>query len=420
MKRVYSILVFTAVTLALAACGNDRSAHTGHDSDGAHTASAVTLASDSPNTKYRCPMHPEFIRDDPGSCGICGMNLVAFDVSPDAAQSSVSGRAVVTMNDAQRQRIGVRTTTVRRANVTRTMVTTGRVVPDERRVTHIHTKFDGWIERLYVDFTGQHVRAGDPVFDVYSPELVAAQQEYLVARQSSAQELTRVAQQRLRLLDMTEAQIRHIEESGEPMTRFTVHAPSSGTVIAKNAVSGHRISAATTLYTITDLSHVWVLADAYESDAPFLSEGVEAHVSSPGNVAESFSGRVTFISPVVNLTSRTVPVRVEVANPSSLLRLGSFVDVTFEVPLGERIVVHRGSVLESGRRAIVFVESERGRYEPREVTTGVRTAELVEIRHGLEPGEIIVSSATFFVDSESQLQSIMTFSTDDASAGHSH
>ncbi len=420
MKRAYSILVFTAVTLALAACGDDRSAHTGHELGGAHTVAGVNVAPDIPATKYRCPMHPEFIRDEPGSCGICGMNLVAFDVIPDTAQSAVPGRAVVTMSDAQRQRIGVRTTTVRRANVTRTMVTTGRVVPDERRVTHIHTKFDGWIERLAVDFTGQHVRAGDPVFDVYSPELVAAQQEYLIARRSGANELTQVARQRLRLLDMTEAQIRHIEESGEPMTSFTVHAPSSGTVIAKNVVSGHRISAATTLYTIADLSHVWVLADAYESDVPFLSEGLEAHVSSPGDVAESFSGRVTFISPVVNVMSRTAPVRVEVANPSSLLRPGSFVDVTFEVPLGERIVVPRGSVLESGRRAIVFVESERGRYEPREVITGVRTTDLVEIRRGLEPGEIIVSSATFFIDSESQLQSIMTFSTDDASAGHSH
>ncbi len=392
---------------------SDVSSHAGH----AHASESAMSAAPSetvemaemgvPLTRYKCPMHPDFIREEPGSCGICGMDLVEFTIDPNAGASGVPGRATVTMSQAQRQRIGVRTAEVRSADVVRRIATVGRIAPDERLITHIHTRFSGWVERLHVDYTGQLVSAGDPVLDIYSPELVSAQQEYLVAHRSQRSELVNVARQRLMLLDMSPEQIRRIERSGEPMTTFTIHAPRGGTVIAKNVSAGHQVAASTILYTIADLSTVWVLADAYETDLPHIEVGQRTHVTTPGT-GEQTLGSVTFVSPVLDVMSRTAPFRVELPNPRGNLRPGAFVDVSLSVPLGVRTVVPAESILDSGRRTLLFVESEPGLYEPREVRLGVRADGVVEALDGVDIGERVVTSATFFIDSESQLQAAIS------------
>jgi membrane fusion protein, copper/silver efflux system len=411
------------------AAGHGDAVHSAHSSAEIATPALMTMSVPFGElvTKYKCPMHPDFIRDDPGSCGICGMDLVEFTIDPNAARSDVQGLAVVTMDEAQRQRIGVRIATVRKMDVAREFVTTGRVVPDERRVSHIHTKFGGWVERLHVDYTGQVVSAGDPVLDIYSPELVAAQQEYLVARRSGRSDIIEIAEQRLRLLDMTSAQIGELRQSGSPTTSYTVYAPTSGTVIAKAVSAGHRIEAASTLYTIADLSRVWVLADAYETDLPYIEVGQPAAVNIASREVAGEEGHVTFVSPVVDVMSRTAPFRIELSNIDGRYRPGGFVDVSISIPLGERVVVPSESVLDSGIRKVVFVDGGEGRFEPREIETGVRTNGLIEARSGVMAGERVVAGATFFIDSESQLQAVMNASVtkgDDngaaASTGHQH
>lgn len=417
--------LLVTVMLALAAivvgCGEKgpADAHAGHDKPAMEMPGAAvqtpaaadhaahdTASKGGEVTRYRCPMHPDFIRDEPGSCGICGMNLVPFTFNPDAHRSDVPGLAAVMLDAAQRQRIGVRTSIVQRLSVTKRVRTVGRVVPDERRITHIHTKVSGWVEKLHADYTGQMVRQGDPVLDIYSPELVAAQQEYLIAyrtNQSQYGDLVRTARQRLKLLDLTDEQITALEQTGSPRTTVTIYAPHDGTVLEKLVNTGHQVSAASVLYSIADLSRVWVLGDAYESDLPLIAVGQMASVTVPSARTGQVRGRLTFVSPVVDVTTRTAPFRMEFDNRDGALRPGAFVDVELEIPLGMRLVTPRESILDSGTRQIAFVETEPGMYDPREVQLGLRADGLVEVLQGLHDGERVVTSATFFIDSESRL-----------------
>jgi Cu(I)/Ag(I) efflux system membrane fusion protein len=429
IRRTVLAVIATGALVLAAGCGgsDDAQVHPQHDQTAHQMLSARESVPDTDGviTRYRCPMHPDFIRDEPGSCGICGMELVPFTIDTRMHRDTgVPGRAMVMMDQAQRQLIGVRTSTVQRLSVTKRIRTVGRVVPDERRTTHIHTKFSGWVEKLYADYTGQVVRRGDPVLDIYSPELVAAQQEYLIAYQTNrtgtgGADLVRVARQRLKLLDMTDEQIARLEQTGTPQTTLTIFAPHDGTIIEKSVNAGHQVSAATILYSIADLSRVWVLADAYEGDLPLVKVGQTAVVTMSSAPGGPRRGRVTFVSPVMDVTTRTAPFRMEFTNPDGNLRPGAFVDVELEIPLGERLVTPRESILDSGTRQVAFVETEPGMYEPREVTLGVRTDGLVEVLSGLHEGEKVVTSATFFIDSESQLRAAVSGAVGGHS-GHQH
>jgi len=425
MRRFLIAPVVVAAALVLAGCG-DRQAEADHSAHSAiamrsdhatHSGQSEANVASTPVTRYRCPMHPEFVRDEPGSCGICGMTLVPFVFNPNEGRSAVGGLAVVKMDEAERRRIGVRIAEAKRLPLTKRIRTVGRIAADERRVTHIHTKASGWVEKLYVDYTGQAVRRGGPVLDIYSPEIVAAQQEYLVAyRTRSAQpELVRLARQRLALLDLTDAQIARLEATGVPQTTLTIFAPHDGTVIDKLVSAGHQVSPEMILYSIADLSRVWVLADAYEADLPLVRVGQEARVSVPSGDGEAMTGRVTFVSPVVDLATRTAPVRIEFANPHGGLRPGAFVDVELDAPLGTRLVIPRESILDSGTRKVVFVETPSGEFNPRQVRLGVGSDGLVEVLDGVTVGEHVVSGATFFIDSESQLRAAMS-----AMVSHQH
>jgi len=429
--RTWAIALAAAALAVVAGCRGRKA----DDAQAAASAQTTAAGVQRQKTIYTCAMHPEVIRNEPGSCPICGMKLVAkkIDVAPPPAPAAmpgmemggaptsaraagtqpagaVQGLAVVTIGEAERQRIGVGTEEAMRMNVVNHIRTVGRVTTDERTVTSVHTRFGGWVQRLHVDFTGQQVRQGDPLLDVYSPDLVSAQQDYLVAYRAAGdqRELLDVARRRLKLLDVTDAQIHRLEETGTPQTTLTIYAPRSGTVIDKFVSAGDQITPEMALYTVADLGTVWVLADAYEADLPFVKVGQQVTVEMPASPNGGLTGRVQFVSPVVNVTTRTAPFRMEFPGVRGMLRPGSFVNVQLDVPLGQRLVIPTSGVLDSGTRKLVFVETQPGVYEPREVTLGVRADDHVEVRSGVAPGERIVTRAAFLIDSESRLRATMS------------
>ena len=375
---------------------------------------------------YQCPMHPQIVSDRPGTCPICGMNFVKVQPgtgspSAPAASRSPAGRAVVTLSAERRAVLGMRTAPVVRAEIRRAMRTVGRVTTDERRVKHIHTKFEAYIEELDVDFVGKLVRSGQVLASVYSPELVATQQEYLLAwraQQRLAQsalpgvsrggvDLLEAARQRLLLWDIRTSDIQRLERTGEVRRTLQVVSPVSGYVVRKTALQGMRVTPADSLFEIADLSHLWVLADVYEADLPSVRVGTPAEVTLSYRPDRSWRGAVTWVAPTVDPQTRTIKVRVEVDNTGEDLKPEMFADVELEVGQGEGFVIPESAVLHSGRQQLVFVDLGNGRLEPRDVKLGSKSDQGVEVLRGVSEGESVVTAANFLLDSESSLQAAL-------------
>jgi len=402
--------------------------------------------------EYFCPMHPRIVRDKPGECPVCGMKLekreagrrVLFYRHPmdpsihsdrpakddmgmayipvyedeEQGGSSVPDRAAVTVPPERAASLGIRTEPVTGGFQGGSLRTVGRVAIDERRRDVVHVKYEGYVERLFVDFTGQRVGKGQPLLALYSPELVAAQQEYLVARAAQARlggssipgvaqggaELAEASRQRLRSFDVTPDEIAELERTGTPRRTLTLRSPVSGVVVQKMAVAGARVSPQDALYEIADLSHVWVLAEVAEKDMTAAGVGVRARVSLPPPAGGEWWGKVTFVSPVVKPETRTVELRVEVDNPSGVLKPEMFTDVSLERAPASVLAVPESAIVQTGERTLVFVDKGQGRYEPREIAIGARVAGGYEVRHGLSAGERVVVSANFLLDSESSLR----------------
>jgi multidrug efflux pump subunit AcrA (membrane-fusion protein) len=337
-------------------------------------------------------MHPWYKSDKPGKAPDCGMDLVAV----------YEGDAALSISPQRQQLIGVQTGVVEKRSLGKTIRTNARIAADETRLAKITTKFDGYIQRLYVDFTGQAVRKGQPLFTIYSPDLLSAQQEYLLALRSSVHVpgLLEAARDRLRLWDISDADVRSLERSGNPKTSLTIHSPVSGVVTAKTAIAGARAMAGEPLYEIANLDRVWALADVYESELPFVKPGAAATVTVNGN---TFNGRVTFIAPVVDEATRTVKVRIEIDNRNGALKPDMFAVATIEEPQPEALVVPASAVLQTGTRNVVFVVNGTT-FEPRDVQIGARDSDFFEIRGGLAAGERVATQANFLIDSESRLR----------------
>jgi Cu(I)/Ag(I) efflux system membrane fusion protein len=317
--------------------------------------------------------------------------------------------------------LGVRSEPVRRAALERTLRTVGRVTVDERRLHHIHTKYEAYVEHLNVDFTGKFVRRGEPLLSLYSPELVATQQEYLLALRAQKQlsgstlpqvarggvDMLEAARQRLLLWDIRPADIARLEGTGEVQRTLSLYSPVSGYVVQKTAYHGMRVTPADTLFDIADLSHLWVLADVYESDLPTVRLGMPAELTVTYLPGKTWSGKVTFISPTVEEKTRTIKVRVEVDNTGEELKPEMFADVVLRTSLGEGVVVPESAIVHAGERQLVFLDHPDGRLEPREVHVGGKVAGGVQVLHGLTTADRVVTSANFLLDSESSLKATL-------------
>lgn len=371
---------------------------------------------------YVDPMHPGYRSDRPGVAPDCGMKLQPVYEDGGAAGGGVKAEAApagtLNISADKQQLIGVQYGYPEMSAEEGTLRAVGKVAYDETRLTRIHAKVPGWIEKVYAAFTGAEVKAGQPLLTIYSPEMLASEQEYLLAlkargilsrstvREAGTESISLVeaARERLELWDLSGEQIREIEASGKPVRTVTLNSPASGFVIARGAFPGQRITPETELYEVADLSRVWIMADVYEADLDKVRMGQRAVVSLPMENGRRMGARVSYIQPDVEAATRTVKVRLEAANAGLRLKPEMFVDVDFPVSGARRLTVPADAVLDGGVSKTVFVDRGGGNLEPRSVETGDRFGDRVEIRAGLKPGERIVTSGTFLIDSESRLR----------------
>ena len=317
--------------------------------------------------------------------------------------------------------IGLKTIAVGMQALTKTIRTVGRIENDERRQAFINAKVEGWIEKLHIKATGVTVKQGQPVAEIYSPELLATQQEFLNVLRwkkslkgegfgallaQDAEAILGAARQRLRLWDISEAQIRRIEETGQPIRALTLYSPVSGQVMQKMAVQGMKIMPGEKLFEVVDLSAVWVVADIYESELPLIKVGDRAQIRLSYFPGQEFSAVIDFIYPTLSAESRTAKARFTLPNPQGKLKPQMFGQVELKINLGRRLAVPGDAVIDTGPRQIVYVDRGEGNFEPREVTAGLRAEKWVEILKGLKPGEKVAASANFLIDSEAKLKGI--------------
>jgi len=418
-------------------------------------------AAESVKRQYTCSMHPFIISDQPGNCTICGMTLVP--VRPDSAASAGSGgektekkikywvapmdpnyrrdkpgkspmgmdlvpvyedaggeEGTIRVDPNTIQSIGVRTAAVTTGELKKTIRTVGRVAYDESRIASVNSKVTGWIEKLHVDTTGREVRKGEPLIDIYAPDLVSAQQEYLIARghlekvqgspfpdvAKSAREMLDSARKRLDYWDIDDAQVEKLERTGEVRKTLTLYSPFHGVVMSKTAFDGARVMAGMELFRIADISRVWVQADVYEYELPWVKTGTPATVTLDYLPGRKFHGKVSYVYPYLDGKTRTATARIELVNPGIQLKPDMFAHVELAPRVaGKTVLIPSDAVIRSGVRNVVFIARGEGRFQPREVSLGLEGEEgTVQVLSGLSGGERIVVSAQFLLDSESSLK----------------
>lgn len=361
---------------------------------------------------YTCGMHPWVVLPKPGDCPICHMELTPLDPAKFKGE--------IAINPAVVQNIGVRIAPVESGPLTKTINTVGTIDYNESAVRDVNLKTPGWIEELHVDFVGARVEEGQPLLELYSPQLYAAQEEYLLALQGrgnvaagvsaqanqGATDLVEAARTRLEYFDITPEQIEEIEHSGEAQKTMTIRSPHSGVVIAKHANEGMKVDPGMQAYRIADLSKVWVLVTLYEQQLPYVHEGMKATMTLPYVPNQPFEGEVIYVYPYLDRQTREVQVRLEFDNPNNLLKPGMFANVELTSTLAaEKTLVPRSAVIDTGQRQMAFVSLGEGKFEPRPVKLGTETGDgMVEVVSGLKPGEMVVTSGQFLLDSEAKMR----------------
>lgn len=381
----------------------------GHD----HDEEIVAVTDDSGQVQYyTCGMHPWVILPKPGDCPICHMELTPIDPAKFTGE--------ITIDPVVVQNMGVRVKPVVTGPLTKTIRTVGTVDYNERAVRDVNIKTPGWIEKLHVDFIGAKVQAGEPLFELYSPQLYAAQEEYLLALKSRGQigsehapdakqgaaDLLEAARTRLEYFDITEEQITELKNSGKPAKTMSIASPYTGVVIAKHANEGMKVDPGMQVFRIADLSKIWVLVTLYEYQLPYVETGMKAVMSLPYIPGQTFQGEVIYIYPYLDKKTREVQVRLEFENPGNLLKPGMFTNVQLSNTLAaEKTLVPRSAVIDTGERQVAFVSRGEGKFEPRDVRLGIETGDgLVEVISGLKPGEMVVTSGQFLIDSEAKIR----------------
>lgn len=335
-----------------------------------------------------------------------------------AAPGAPDGLAPVHANPDQARLVGIRTIAATTGTLAGTIRAVGTVVTPETGVRQVTTRVAGWIQKLYVNSIGRPVRAGEPLFELYSPELVASQEEYLHARQVAAQfasssvpevqrggqDLVMAARRRLELYDVPATFLARLDETGKAQRTVTFPAPFGGYVMEKPVVEGQRIEAGMNLMTIADLSRAWVTAQLHEADAGAARPGRTARITLPYDDTVRLTGRLEFVYPTLDTESRTIRVRFELPNPTLALKPGMFVNVELDAQRAQGIVVPDSAVIDTGTRQVVFVETAPGHFVPRDVQVGLRSGGNAILRSGVRPGEHVAVAASFLLDSESRLR----------------
>ena len=378
------------------------------------------------------PMHPAYKSDKPGIAPDCGMKLepVYADGGGVAATTGANLKPVsandlstmevgtVRITPEKQQLIGVKYELVKVGGGSRTIRAVGKVAIDETRIGHVHTKVEGWIDQVFVDFTGKLVRKGQPLLTIYSPDMLASERELLLAAKAKtimlnsalpsgfdqSESLLQATRRRLELWDLSEAQIDQVLKTGEPIKNITVYSPMKGYIADRKAFPQVKVMPDTDLYTIVDLSRVWIMADVFEYEAPNIHMGETARVSLQALPGKIFNARIDYLQPEVDPMTRTLKVRLNMDNPGLMLKPDMYADVEFHVNIPSKLTVPADAVLNAGERQTVFVDRGNGYLEPRQVKTGEREGDRVQILSGLSVGDRIVTSGNFLIDSESQMK----------------
>lgn len=435
------------------------------------TTTNTTAGATTGKSLYQCPMHPTITSDHPGDCPICGMRLVEVKgaardsaelgkpigqtilfyrspMNPDQTSPTpkkdamgmdyvpvhaddavgggptVNGLATVTIDPARQQLIGLRTAPVTSGPVAGSWRTTGRVQVDPTRVRKTNVKVSGYIDRLFVDFVGRPVRRGQPLFSIYSPELLSAENEYLLALQTqvaleqagatdrNGAALVDAARRKLELWDVPKGEIERLSKTRQASRTLVFLSPVAGVVTAKNVVQGASIAAGDAPFEITDLGEVWVMADAYEGDLARVGVGMLAALTLQAYPGRTFRGRVDFIDPILDPATRTAKVHMHFSNPGAVLKPEMYGDVVLEGRERIGLRISADAVVRAGTRDVVFVALGGGKFSPREVQLGVKAGSAVEVLSGLTAGEQVVTRANFLIDSESQLRASLAALTE--------
>jgi RND family efflux transporter MFP subunit len=378
------------------------------------------------------PMHPAYKSDRPGIAPDCGMKLEPVYADGGAPVAKTGSKldpvyaddvstmevGTVQITPEKQQLIGVKYGQVEVGGGSRTIRAVGKVAIDETRIGHVHTKVEGWIDKVFVDFTGKLVEKGQPLLTIYSPDMLASQRELLLAAKAKdimrnsalpsgfdqSESLLLATRRRLELWDLSEAQIDQVLKTGEPIKNITVYSPMTGYITDRKAFPQLKVMPDTDLYTIVDLSRVWIMADVFEYEAPNIRVGQAARVSIQALPGRVFNARIDFLQPQVDPMTRTLKVRLNMDNPGVMLKPDMYADVEFVVNIPSKLTVPADAVLNAGERKTVFVDRGNGYFEPRQVKTGEREGDRIQILSGLSGGERVVTSGNFLIDSESQMK----------------
>lgn len=383
----------------------------------ARPKASTTHAAEGKAQTWQCPMHPQIMQDHEGDCPICGMDLVPMTGTQALESPGPEGLVTVQIDAQRRQLMGLRTAVVEPGDLGGDLRLPGRVALDETRLKKVTVKLEGYVERLHADFVGRPVSRGQVLFELYSPEFLNAQREYLVAQRTRASlagteqearwlEIAGTARRRLEFLDAPSSLLAQLDATGEVVRHLPVVSPISGVVTARNVAQGSWIGPSDAALEVADLSRVWVLADLYEQDLARVKPGMAAELEIPA-LGRTVAGRVAFLDPLLDPKTRTLKARLEFPNPGGELRPDMFGEVRLKVGSRRVLTVPLDAILDSGTRKIAFVDVGQGYLEPREVQVGQSGRDRIEVVDGLEAGEQVVTRAAFLVDSESRLQAAL-------------
>ncbi len=370
---------------------------------------------------YTCPMHPEIVMDKEGKCPKCGMDLVPMEEEKHKEHIS-SGLGEVKASPDVLRVSGVEKTKAYKGKISSQIKTVGIVLPDERRVKTFHSKVSGWIEKLYINFQGQYVEKGKPILSIYSQELYSAELEFLSAKRAfdeaknskfeevkrSTEILYESSKKKLELFDVPSEFIKKIEEEGIPQKEVTIYSPFSGYVLGKEIFEGKRIDEGMELFKIVDLSRVWIEADVYEKEAPFISLNQNCIVELPFDETFKKEAKISYIYPYINEDTRTLKLRLDMENKELKLKPSMYVDVKINLKEVEGIIVPSSSIVDTGLRKVIFVEKEENAFVGREVEVGLISEEKALIISGIDEGEFVASKGAFLLDSEARFGSYVS------------